>query len=127
MRLAAILAVSAGGAGGALLRWVLGEWLNASFVMLPPGTLLANLLGGLLMGLGLAWIEVTPMLSPALKLLLTTGFLGGLTTFSTFSAEALHLLQRGALFWFGTHLVLHVGGTIVATWLGYHAFHAVRG
>ncbi len=83
----------------------LGLWLNPVFVLVPLGTLAANLLGGFLMGVALAAVQAWPTMSPALKLLLTTGLLGGLTTFSTFSAEAFHLLQRGALGWLGAHLV----------------------
>ena len=86
MNLAAFAAVGAGAACGAWLRWGLGVWLNPVFALVPLGTLAANLLGGLLMGVALAAVQAWPTLSPALKLLLTTGLLGGLTTFSTFSA-----------------------------------------
>ena len=92
MNLAAFAAVGVGAACGAWLRWGLGLWLNPLFVLVPLGTLAANLLGGFLMGVALAAVQAWPTLSPALKLLLTTGLLGGLTTFSTFSAEAFHLL-----------------------------------
>ena len=94
MSLAAFSAVGLGAACGAWLRWGLGVWLNPVFVAIPLGTLVANLVGGLLMGVALAVIQLWPTLSPALKLLLTTGLLGGLTTFSTFSAEVFHLLDR---------------------------------
>lgn len=116
----AFVAVGVGAACGAWLRWGLGVWLNPLLSVLPLGTLVANLCGGLLMGMALALIEGWPGgLSPALKLLLTTGLLGGLTTFSTFSAEAFHLLQRGAWNWFALHLVVHVAGSILMTWAGY--------
>ena len=127
MNLAAFVAVGAGAACGAWLRWGLGQWLNPAFVLVPLGTLVANLVGGLLMGLALALIQAWPAMSPALKLLLTTGLLGGLTTFSTFSAEAFHLLQRGALGWLTLHLTLHVGGSVLMTWAGYSIFNALRG
>ncbi|MDO9598811.1 MAG: fluoride efflux transporter CrcB [Azoarcus sp.] len=120
------LAVGGGAACGAWLRWGLGVWLNPTFVTIPLGTLLANLIGGFVMGGVLAAIQVWPAMSPALKLLLTTGLLGGLTTFSTFSAEAFHLLQRGAWGWFGVHVGGHVAGSIIMTWLGYTAFNALR-
>jgi CrcB protein len=127
MNFAAFVAVGAGAACGAWLRWGLGLWLNPAFVFVPLGTLVANLVGGLLMGLALALIQAWPAMSPALKLLLTTGLLGGLTTFSTFSAEAFHLLQRGALGWLTLHLTLHVGGSVLMTWAGYSIFNALRG
>ena len=127
MNLAAFVAVGAGAACGAWLRWGLGLWLNPAFVFVPLGTLVANLVGGLLMGLALALIQAWPAMSPALKLLLTTGLLGGLTTFSTFSAEAFHLLQRGAIGWLGLHLLLHVSGSVLMTWAGYSLFNALRG
>ncbi len=115
----AFVAVGVGAACGAWLRWGLGVWLNPLLPALPLGTLVANLGGGLLMGMALAAIEGWPSLPPAFKLLLTTGLLGGLTTFSTFSAEAFHFLQRGAWNWFALHLVAHLAGAILMTWAGY--------
>jgi len=123
----AFAAVGLGAACGAWLRWGLGLWLNPMFLMVPMGTLAANLLGGLLMGVALAVIQAWPAMTPALKLLLTTGLLGGLTTFSTFSAEAFHLLQRGAMGWLGLHVLLHVSGSVLMTWAGYSLFNALRG
>lgn len=122
-----LLAVASGGAVGACLRWALGLWLNPLSGTLPLGTLAANLGGGLLMGISLALIEAMPALPPTLKLLLTTGFLGGLTTFSTFSAESLQLLQRGAFGSFCLHLLLHLGGALFATWLGHALITGLRG
>jgi CrcB protein len=124
--LAAFSAVGVGAACGAWLRWGLGVWLNPVFALVPFGTLAANLLGGLLMGVALAAIQTWPTISPALKLLLTTGLLGGLTTFSTFSAEAFHLLQRGALGWLGLHVLAHVTGSVLMTWAGFTLFNALR-
>ncbi len=126
MNLAAFAAVGGGAACGAWLRWGLGIWLNPVFAMVPLGTLVANLLGGFLMGVTLAMVQAWPTLSPALKLMLTTGLLGGLTTFSTFSAEAFHLLQRGAIGWLGAHLFFHVAGSVLMTWAGYVLFNALR-
>ena len=126
MNLAAFAAVGAGAACGAWLRWGLGVWLNPVFALVPLGTLAANLLGGLLMWVALAAVQAWPTLSPALKLLLTTGLLGGLTTFSTFSAEAFHLLQRGAIGWLGAHLAVHVVGSVLMTWAGFTLFNALR-
>ena len=126
MNFTAIAAVGVGAACGAWLRWGLGVWLNPVSAMVPLGTLLANLSGGLLMGLALGLIQAWPAMTPELKLLLTTGLLGGLTTFSTFSAEAFHLLQRGAIGWLGLHVVLHVMGSVLMTWAGYSIFNMLR-
>lgn len=127
MNLSAFAAVGAGAACGAWLRWGLGVCLNPLFAAIPLGTLVANLLGGLLMGVALAAVHAWPAMSPALKLLLTTGLLGGLTTFSTFSAEAFHLAQRGAWGWLAGHMTLHVAGSVLMTWAGYSLFEALRG
>lgn len=126
MNLAAFAAVGMGAACGAWLRWGLGVWFNPAFALVPLGTLLANLLGGLLMGGALAAVQAWPTMSPALKLLLITGLLGGLTTFSTFSAEAFHLLQRGALGWLAVHMLVHVLGSVLMTWVGFTLFNALR-
>ena len=91
----AFAAVGLGAACGAWLRWGLGLWLNPMFLMVPMGTLAANLLGGLLMGVALAVIQAWPAMTPALKLLLTTGLLGGLTTFSTMQVEVLEMIGHG--------------------------------
>lgn len=126
MNLSAFAAVGVGAACGAWLRWGLGLWLNPLCGAVPLGTLAANLIGGALMGGVLALIESAPTLSPALKLLLTTGLLGGLTTFSSFSAEAFQFAQRGAFGWFAAHVGAHVAGAILFTWLGYAVVSAAR-
>ncbi len=126
MNFPAFAAVGLGAACGAWLRWGLGVWLNPLSARLPLGTLVANLTGGFLIGLALAMVHAVPSLSPTLKVMLTTGLLGGLTTFSTFSAEAFHLAQRGAWLWFGVHLGVHVAGSVAMTWAGYSLFNAVR-
>ena len=126
MNFSAFAAIGFGAASGAWLRWGLGVWLNPVHAMFPLGTLAANLIGGFLMGVALAVVQAMPSLSPALKLLLTTGLLGGLTTFSTFSAEAFHFVQRGAWLWFGLHLGAHVIGSVFMTWAGYSVFNAIR-
>ena len=89
---AQMLAVALGAAVGALVRWWAGLWLNSQWSGFPLGTLLVNCAGGLLIGMALAWLERTP--DEFLRLLLVTGFLGGLTTFSSFSGESLILLPR---------------------------------
>lgn len=123
----AFAAIGAGAAVGAWLRWGLGLLLNPVFVSLPLGTLVANLVGGFFMGGMLALVQAVPAMSPLLKLMLTTGLLGGLTTFSTFSAEGLHLMQRGEWGWLATHTVAHVAGSLFMAWAGYTLFNAWRG
>ncbi|MCL2160833.1 MAG: fluoride efflux transporter CrcB [Betaproteobacteria bacterium] len=119
MNAAIFAAIGVGAACGAWLRWALGEWLNPSGFALPLGTLAANLGGGFLIGVTLAVLQNWPGLSPVLRLGIVTGLLGGLTTFSTFSAEAFHLVQRGQWGWMAAHTLLHVVGSILLTWLGY--------
>jgi CrcB protein len=102
----------------AWLRWGLAYWLNPKLEHLPLGTLAANLVGGYLIGVAVAVFAVHPALSPFWRLLIVTGFLGGLTTFSTFSAENVALLASGA--WGGAllHAGLHLAGSLVATAVG---------
>jgi len=113
------VAVGCGAAVGAWARWGLGMLLNPLFPMVPLGTLAANLLGGLLMGVALAVVQAWAGLPPALKLFVMTGMLGGLTTFSTFSAEAFHLIQRQAWPWLAGLLTVHVAGSLLMTWAGF--------
>ncbi|WP_225737499.1 fluoride efflux transporter CrcB [Dyella acidiphila] len=112
------LAVGIGGALGCWLRWILGVLLNPIFPTLPLGTLAANLSGGLMMGCLMGIFEHFQTLPPELRLFAATGFLGGLTTFSTFSAEADTLLLRGQYLWFGTHIAVHLLGSLAMTILG---------
>jgi CrcB protein len=112
------LAVGAGAAVGAWIRWGLGIVLNPLFPTLPLGTLAANLSGGLLMGGAMELITRHSMVSPELRLLMTTGFLGGLTTFSTFSAEMTTLLVRREWLWSVAGIALHVAGSLLMTIAG---------
>lgn len=114
----AILAVALGASLGAILRWQLGLRLNAWFPLLPPGTLIANLLGAYVIGVALAIFAQMPNLSPEWRLLWMTGFCGGLTTFSTFSAETFNLLQLGRVGWALGLILVHVLGSVLMTWLG---------
>ena len=116
------IAVGLGAAIGAWLRWGLGWWLNPALPELPLGTLAANLVGGYLVGLVVAFFMQHPGLSPEWRLLIITGFLGGLTTFSTFSAETVTLLMRGQYGWSMAIIVTHLGGSIVMTVLGMQTF-----
>ena len=118
MTLNAFLAVGFGAAIGAWLRWGLGLWLNPALPKLPLGTLSANLVGGYLIGLAVAFFMQHPGLSPEWRLLIITGFLGGLTTFSTFSAETVTLLARGQYAWSMAIIVAHLGGSLLMTVLG---------
>lgn len=109
-------AVAAGAAAGGLVRWRTAVWLNPLTPGLPLGTLLVNCVGGLLAGACLVWFAKAP--SEVWRLLLTTGFLGGLTTFSTFSAESLSMVERGRLDLAAAHAALHVLGALGCAALG---------
>lgn len=113
-----ILAISIGASAGAVLRWLLGLSLNSLFPSIPPGTLAANMIGGYLIGLAMALFAGHPGLAPEWRLFIITGFLGGLTTFSTFSAEVTTLLQQGRLLWVGLAISAHVLGSLIMTLLG---------
>jgi CrcB protein len=113
-----LLAVGLGAAVGAWLRWGLSYWLNPRVAHLPLGTLAANLVGGHLIGIAIAAFVVQPGIAPAWRLLIVTGFLGGLTTFSTFSAESVALMQAGQWAAAGLDTALHLGGSPVATVFG---------
>ena len=114
----AVIAISAGASAGALLRWWLSLRLNAVVAALPLGTLLANLLGGYLVGMAIAYFAAAPGLSPQWRLFIITGFCGGLTTFSTFSGEVVLLFQQGRTMWaFGT-MAAHLAGSILMTFAG---------
>ncbi len=122
----AVLAVAGGAALGALLRWGLGAGLNHLFPALPPGTLVANLLGGYLVGVAMAVFAQSPQWAPEWRLLVITGFLGGLTTFSTFSAEVVQALQQGRTAWALATVGGHVLGSLGMTLLGLATVALVR-
>jgi fluoride exporter len=111
-------AICAGASIGALLRWLLGLQLNRLLPALPLGTLAANLLGGYAIGLVLGWLGQHPELPPQARLFLVTGLLGGLTTFSTFSAEVVNHLLQGRHGWAILIGVSHLAGSLVLTVLG---------
>ena len=119
------LAVGGGAAVGAWLRWGLGTVLNPVFPTLPLGTLAANLVGGLMMGLAMELVTRHALLGPELRLLVTTGFLGGLTTFSTFSAEITTLLLRREWLWSVLGIALHVVDSLLLTVIGILIMRAV--
>lgn len=119
-------AVGIGAALGAWLRWGLGAWLNPSFPTVPLGTLAANLVGGYLVGVAVAWFGQHPGMAPEIRLLVVTGFLGALTTFSTFSAEIVALLAREQYAWAAGAASAHLFGSLAATVLGILTVGALR-
>jgi len=121
-----ILAISLGAALGAVLRWILGSKLNSIFPDIPPGTLTANLIGGYIVGLAVAYFAQAPEIAPEWRLLIVTGFCGGLTTFSTFSAEVVSLLQQGRLSWAMGAIAVHVTGSLLATLAGLASWQILK-
>ena len=121
-----ILAIACGAALGALLRWFLGLKLNSFFPAIPPGTLAANLIGGYIIGLAIAYFAWAPSVAPEWRLMIITGFCGGLTTFSTFSAEVVTLLQQGRLLMALGAVGVHVGGSLLATFAGIVTWQLLR-
>ncbi len=122
MLIYSFIAIGVGAACGAWLRWGLGLWLNSALPELPIGTLAANLIGGYLIGLAVALFMQHPSLSAEWRLLIITGFLGGLTTFSTFSAETVTLLLRGQYLWGIGIVAAHLGGSLLMTVMGMQTF-----
>jgi CrcB protein len=123
--LSAFLAVGTGAVLGAWARWGLGIWLNPVAPGLPIGTLVANVGGGYAVGLAVAYFGANPALSPEWRLACITGFLGALTTFSTFSAESVQLLQAARYGAALLHSAAHLFGSIVATLLGFATWRAL--
>lgn len=113
-----VVAISIGSAAGALMRWQLGIRLNSLFPAIPPGTLAANIIGGYIVGLAIAYFVQAVDIAPEWRLLVITGFCGGLTTFSTFSAEVVTLLQEGRLALAMGAAGIHLFGSLIATFAG---------
>jgi fluoride exporter len=116
--LKSVIAICVGASLGALLRWWLGSQLNSLFPAIPPGTLAANLVGGYVVGIAIAFFATYSAIAPEWRLLIITGFCGGLTTFSTFSAEIVTLLQQGRTAWALAAAAAHLAGSVLATLAG---------
>lgn len=119
-----MLAVFIGGGTGSVARWLLSLRLNPMHHALPVGTLAANLAGAFIIGAGLAWFNRLPQVDPVWKLLITTGFCGGLTTFSTFSSEVVFLLQAGKFSWALLNVAVNLLGSFAMTALAFWLFSA---
>jgi fluoride exporter len=113
-----ILAVGIGGALGSLFRWFLGIRLNAVFPLLPLGTLASNVIAGYVIGVAVAFFGRWPGLAPEWRLFVITGLMGGLSTFSTFSAEVVQRIQEGRFGWAAGEIAIHVAASLLMTILG---------
>lgn len=120
-----ILAVAIGGALGSLFRWFLGLRLNAVFPDLPLGTLAANVIAGYIIGVAIAFFGRLPEIPVEWRLFVVTGLMGGLSTFSTFSAEVVAALQQGRLKWAAGEILIHVSASLTMTALGIASVAAV--
>ena len=116
--LQSLIAISIGASVGAISRWLIGLWLNTFFSHVPLGTLVVNLVGGYLVGVAFSIFASHPNWSPEWRLLVVTGFLGGLTTFSAFSLEMTQLLQQEKWLLLFVGISSHVLGSIIMTLLG---------
>ncbi len=121
-----IVAISVGAALGALLRWWLGNRLNGAFPLLPPGTLAANAIGAYVIGVAVAFFALFPALPAEWRLFIITGFCGGLTTFSTFSAEVVGSLQSGQASWALAEIATHLSASLLMTLAGIATVYGAR-
>jgi CrcB protein len=126
IQVGAVRSICAGASIGAVLRWLLGVALNHLNPAVPPGTLVANVIGGYLVGVAIAFFAHQPEWSAEWRLFVITGFLGGLTTFSTFSAEVVALLQHGRVLMAGVAISAHLAGSLVATLAGLATVEVLR-
>lgn len=122
-----VLAISMGASLGALLRWFFGMRLNGLFPAIPMGTLAANLIGGYIVGVAMAYFATMPDLAPEWRLFIITGFCGGLTTFSTFSSEIVTLMQQEQWTWALAAIAAHLGGSVLMTLLGIASYMWLQG
>lgn len=124
--LKSVLAICIGASLGALLRWWFGTQLNHLFPYAPPGTLLSNLMGGYIVGIAIAFFASWPQLPAEWRLLVITGFCGGLTTFSTFSVEVTVLLQQGRSLWACGLIGMHLAGSVLMTFAGIGTYNLIK-
>jgi len=122
-----VVAICVGASLGALLRWWLGAQLNSLFPTIPPGTLAATLVGGYIVGVAIAFFATYTAIPPEWRLLVITGFCGGLTTFSTFSAEIVTLMQQGRAMWACGAAAAHLCGSVLMTLAGIGTVQWIRG
>ncbi|MGH9642713.1 MAG: fluoride efflux transporter CrcB [Terriglobales bacterium] len=121
-----VVVISLGASSGALLRWWFGAQLNALLPSIPMGTLAANLLGGYIIGAAVAIFASSSAIAPEWRLLIMTGFCGGLTTFSTFSVELATLVKQGEALWSCAIIMAHVGGSLLMTFAGMATIELAR-
>lgn len=121
-----VVVISLGASSGALLRWWFGTQLNALLPSIPLGTLAANLLGGYVIGAAVAIFASSSAIAPEWRLLIMTGFCGGLTTFSTFSVELATLVKQGEALWSCAAIMAHVGGSLLMTFAGMATIELMR-
>ena len=117
--LASLIAIMVGGGVGSALRWGISQRWNALFPLLPPGTLVANIIAGFIIGFATVFFTRLTSFSPAVKLMVTTGLCGGLSTFSTFSEEVFSHLQNEDYIWAGTEIAVHVLFSLLAVYTGF--------
>jgi CrcB protein len=122
-----VVAICVGGSAGCLLRWMLNLWFSGTPSVVPLGTLAANLLGGYVVGVAFAFFALNSQLAPEWRLLVITGFCGGLTTFSSFSAEVVTLLRQDRLLWAFSTAALHLGGSLLMTFAGIATVARLKG
>lgn len=122
-----VAAVCVGGTVGCLLRWLLNIWFNGQPSPVPLGTLAANLIGGYIVGVAVAFFASNNTLEPEWRLLIITGFCGGLTTFSSFSAEVVAMLRQDRLFWACATIAVHVCGSLLMTFAGIATIMKLKG
>ncbi|HFV9242592.1 fluoride efflux transporter CrcB [Enterobacter bugandensis] len=120
-----LLAVFIGGGTGSVARWLLSIRFNPLHQAIPLGTLAANLIGAFIIGMGLAWFNRMTHIDPMWKVLITTGFCGGLTTFSTFSAETVFLFQEGRIGWALVNIAINMIGSFAMTGIAFWLFSSV--
>jgi fluoride exporter len=122
-----VVAICVGGSAGCLLRWALNLWFSGTPSVVPLGTLAANLLGGYIVGVAFAFFALNTHLAPQWRLLVITGFCGGLTTFSSFSAEVVTMLRQDRLMWAFSTAALHLAGSLIMTFAGIATVARIKG